>query len=175
MADRVHTDRSPGRAKSNTRNGSRPKSRGRAANEHSDRPNSRPKQRVSVSAELGDALDEIEFRFLINLPESELQTPERLFFQIEQAHWFYEDFVVDEPGCKLKPMALKTFAMHLFNRSKLLHPLASSYEELFNDFKAYKGRIPTFGCIILNPTFDKILLVCNWKGTSWGFPKGKLN
>ena len=42
------------------------------------------RQRVSVSAELGDALDEIEFRFLINLPESELQTPERLFFQIEQ-------------------------------------------------------------------------------------------
>jgi hypothetical protein len=29
------------------------------------------------------------------VPEEELQSVDRLFFQIEQAHWFYEDFLAD--------------------------------------------------------------------------------
>jgi mRNA-decapping enzyme subunit 2 len=39
---------------------------------------------------LDQALDKVEARFIYNLPESELCHIERLFFQIEQAHWFYE-------------------------------------------------------------------------------------
>ena len=41
---------------------------------------------------LDSALEDVEARFLFNLPESELSQPDRLFFQIEQAWWFYEDF-----------------------------------------------------------------------------------
>jgi hypothetical protein len=37
-----------------------------------------------------EALEKIETRFIYNLPETELSHIERLFFQIEQAHWFYE-------------------------------------------------------------------------------------
>lgn len=37
-----------------------------------------------------EALEKIEARFIYNLPETELSHIERLFFQIEQAHWFYE-------------------------------------------------------------------------------------
>jgi hypothetical protein len=36
------------------------------------------------------ALDDVEARFLYNLPADELAKADRLFFQIEQAHWFYE-------------------------------------------------------------------------------------
>lgn len=39
--------------------------------------------------------DKVEIRFLLNIPEEELQSVDRLFFQIEQAHWFYEDFFAD--------------------------------------------------------------------------------
>lgn len=41
-----------------------------------------------------DVLAELEFRFLANLPEEELNDAVRVFMQIEQAHWFYEDFCV---------------------------------------------------------------------------------
>jgi hypothetical protein len=37
-----------------------------------------------------EALEKVEARFIYNLPETELAHIERLFFQIEQAHWFYE-------------------------------------------------------------------------------------
>ena len=42
------------------------------------------------------ALEDVETRFLYNLPESELSSTDRLFFQIESAWWFYEDFFVDK-------------------------------------------------------------------------------
>jgi hypothetical protein len=44
---------------------------------------------------LEDVYADIEARFLLTLPDEEL-SEERLFFQLEQAHWFYEDFYADE-------------------------------------------------------------------------------
>lgn len=41
---------------------------------------------------LEQALDDVETRFLYNLPAQELAQTDRLFFQIEQAFWYYEDF-----------------------------------------------------------------------------------
>jgi hypothetical protein len=43
-----------------------------------------------------DALEDVHTRFILNLPEEELASSDRLFFQIEQAWWFYEDFICDE-------------------------------------------------------------------------------
>jgi 8-oxo-dGTP pyrophosphatase MutT (NUDIX family) len=35
--------------------------------------------------------------------------------------------------------------------------------------------IPVCGCIMLNSSMSKLVLVRNWKGTSWSFPRGKIN
>ena len=43
----------------------------------------------STTMSLDAAMNDVEARFLYNLPENELTSPERLFFQIEQAYWFY--------------------------------------------------------------------------------------
>ena len=61
---------------------------------------SQPSSRVQSLASmvfptLDMALDDVEARFLFNLPESELKSLDRLFFQIEQAYWYYEDFKAD--------------------------------------------------------------------------------
>jgi len=32
-----------------------------------------------------------------------------------------------------------------------------------------------YGIIMLNPEMTKLVLVCNWKGNSWSFPRGKQN
>jgi mRNA-decapping enzyme subunit 2 len=37
-------------------------------------------------------MDELLCRFIINLPQEEL-TPERVFFHIQEAHWYYSDFL----------------------------------------------------------------------------------
>lgn len=119
-------------------------------------------------------LEDIEVRFINNLPESELANAERLFFQIEQAYWFYEDFYSDKYN-QFPHFQLKKFAEELFRHSRILSPMQNRCDMLFDDFCAYRYQIPVFGCILLNKEMSKVVLVRNWKGSSWGFPKGKIN
>ena len=123
---------------------------------------------------LHEAFDIVESRFLTNLPDSELQQADRLFFQIEQAHWFYEDFIADN-NVSLPHFTLKQFATKMFAHSNMFSKMQDSFMSLFNDFSAYRKKIPVFGCCILNPGMDKIALQCSWNGKSWSWPKGKVN
>lgn len=121
------------------------------------------------------ALDDVETRFLYNCPEEELQQPERLFMQIEQAWWFYEDFYADVyPGVP-HVKTLNNFGKVMFTHSELLRHYKDQVDVLFSDYSSYKGKIPSYGCILLNPSMTKCLLVCGYKGSSWSFPKGKVN
>lgn len=131
--------------------------------------------RHSSEITLETCLDDVEARFLYNLPESELSQAERLFFQIEQAWWFYEDFMADKHKHLPHFGNLKSFAETIFQHCPLLRKIQHNCEDLFNEFGAYKNQIPVFGCILLSPDMKKIVLICNWKGTSWGFPRGKIN
>jgi len=121
-----------------------------------------------------DVLAELEFRFLANLPEEELNDAVRVFMQIEQAHWFYEDFFVDNHK-HLKTMKMKAFAQALFDQSVVLSPIADKCEQFFTKFKNYRHQIPVCGAIMLNEKCDKMLLVRSWQGKSWTFPRGKIN
>ncbi|RLN44365.1 hypothetical protein BBJ28_00012631 [Nothophytophthora sp. Chile5] len=123
---------------------------------------------------MAEVMDELQSRFLVNLPASELASSERLFFQIEQCYWFYEDFYADQ-FAHLQHAKLNDFAHQLFAHCPLLRPLAHRCDELFQDFKTYQRQVPVVGGILLNPSRNKLLLVCNWKGTSWTFPRGKVN
>lgn len=122
-----------------------------------------------------EVLDEVEARFLYNLPESELNQTDRLFFQIEQAYWYYEDFKADKYSHLPHFASLKTFAEKMFNHSALLSKMGGKFSELFTDFRQYKSGIPVFGCIILNPKMNKVALVCDYNSKSWMFPRGKVN
>ncbi|GLD91482.1 hypothetical protein PINS_up000015 [Pythium insidiosum] len=121
-----------------------------------------------------EVMDELQSRFLVNLPPTEFQSTERLFFQIEQCYWFYEDFYADQFK-HLQHLKLHEFAKLMFGHCPLLQPLAHQCESMFQDFKVYQSQVPVVGCILLNPQRTKLLLVRNWKGTSWSFPRGKVN
>lgn len=54
-------------------------------------------------------IDNLHSRFIINVPEAELSSVERINFQVEQAHWFYEDFI-RELKPELPSFQLKTFS-----------------------------------------------------------------
>eukprot|EP00835_Amoeboradix_gromovi_P000577 NODE_20_length_39102_cov_0.325513.p14 type:complete len:200 gc:universal NODE_20_length_39102_cov_0.325513:11235-11834(+) len=119
-------------------------------------------------------LDDLSARFIINLPESEIAKVERLCFQLEQAHWFYEDFIRENQN-GLPKFTLKEFVSLFFEHLPFLHNWAEQHERAFKEFIKYKLRVPVCGGIILNSTLDKVLLVRGWKGQTWSFPRGKIN
>ncbi|KAF9297681.1 mRNA-decapping enzyme subunit 2 [Mortierella antarctica] len=120
-------------------------------------------------------LDDLSARFILNLPEEELRSVERIFFQIEQAHWFYEDFI-RERNPALSSFSLKKFSAKFFQHCPLLHEWSNEHETAFANFMEYKIRVPVCGAIILNEAMDKCILVKGWVAKScWGFPKGKIN
>ncbi|TYZ63293.1 hypothetical protein PybrP1_009082 [[Pythium] brassicae (nom. inval.)] len=126
------------------------------------------------SPTMAEVMDELQSRFLVNLPASELASSERLFFQIEQCYWFYEDFYADH-FAHLHHLKLNDFAKQMFAHCPLLQPVAHQCENMFEDFKLYQSQVPVVGCILLNRPRTKLILVRNWKGTSWSLPRGKVN
>ena len=105
----------------------------------------------------------------------ELKVFERLMFLVEQAHWYYEDFVrVEQPN--LKTLRLRDFTELMFHKVKALAHNKVRTDEIYKKFTNYKFSVPTGGVIILNPELDKVLMVKGYKANSgWGFPKGKIN
>jgi len=67
-----------------------------------------PNTKPNMWTELEVVLDDLCSRFLINCPEEEYESLERICFQIEQAHWFYEDFY-REKNPRLPSLSLKEF------------------------------------------------------------------
>lgn len=126
--------------------------------------------------QLVDWLDDLCVRFIINLPREELESVERICFQVEEAQWFYEDFIRPlDPA--LPTLNLQTFALRIFQHCPLLSQW-SHYHHMtaFQEFLAYKKRVPVRGAIMLNEAMDSVVLVKGWKkGASWSFPRGKIN
>ncbi|KNE65776.1 hypothetical protein AMAG_19209 [Allomyces macrogynus ATCC 38327] len=132
---------------------------------------------------LSEVLDDLGSRFIINVPDEELASIERICFQIEQAHWYYEDFVREE-NPRLPSFSLKSFWPNptfassespLFKHCPLLHEWAEVHEKAFDDFMKYKFRVPVCGAIVINEDLDQVLLVKGWNSRNWTFPRGKIN
>ncbi|GAA5902395.1 uncharacterized protein JCM6883_001392 [Sporobolomyces salmoneus] len=149
-------------------------------------PNDPPRAQPSASLHqssfhnltLEHSLEDLSARFIVNLPAEELESMDRVCFQIEQAHWYYEDFIRPaalNPGL-LPSYGLKAFSLLMFRSCPLLHDLLPNHNKIWNSFMAYKERVPVCGAIIISEYWDKVLLVKGWtKGSSWSFPRGKIN
>ncbi|PYH90430.1 DCP2-domain-containing protein [Aspergillus ellipticus CBS 707.79] len=131
---------------------------------------------TETKMQLEDWLDDLCVRFIINLPREELESVERICFQVEEAQWFYEDFIRPlDPA--LPSLSLKAFALRIFQHCPLMSQW-SHYHHItaFSEFLAYKTRVPVRGAIMLNQDMDEVVLVKGWKkGANWSFPRGKIN
>lgn len=150
---------------------------------------------------LDEVLEDLASRFILNLPPAE-QTIERILFQIQEAHWYLDDFIRPNTRLALPHYHLRTFTSVLFQRCAFLRapggPLAGwtacilpllclPYRSLtsvffrtsdaaYDKFMHYKERVPVCGAIILNSALNKCLLVKGYKsGATWSFPRGKIN
>jgi mRNA-decapping enzyme subunit 2 len=132
---------------------------------------------ITPKMTLVDWLDDLCVRFIVNLPNEELQSVERICFQIEEAQWFYEDFIRPLDPHNLPSMHLRKFSQLMFQHC----PLFSAYSEqlhqqAYEQFLAYKTRVPVRGAIMLNQDMTHAVLVKGWKkGAKWSFPRGKIN
>jgi mRNA-decapping enzyme subunit 2 len=121
-------------------------------------------------------LDDLCVRFIMNLPPGDLEDVARICFQIEEAQWFYEDFIRPlDPA--LPSMNLRRFCERMFAHCPLLSIYSGENQmRAFESFLQYKSRIPVRGAIMLNEAMDSAVLVKGWKkGANWSFPRGKIN
>ncbi|KAK5085602.1 mRNA-decapping enzyme subunit 2 [Lithohypha guttulata] len=126
--------------------------------------------------QLEDWLDDLCVRFIVNIPAEELVSLERICFQIEEAQWFYEDFVRPaDPS--LPSLTLKTFFQRIVPRCPIFHDWdVHDLDGAFEKFLQYKNRVPVRGAILLNDKMDEVILVKGWKKSgTWSFPRGKIN
>jgi len=123
-----------------------------------------------------ELLEDIVIRFILNAPDEEKATWQRLLFLVEQAHWFYEDYYAANNPESLLSYNLRDFVALVFTSVTLLQPYTAFLDPIYKTFVGYKQSVPVCGCIILNSTLTHVLLVKGWKSQSpWGFPKGKIN
>lgn len=124
---------------------------------------------------LSEVMEDLCMRFIVNLPEEDYESFERLFFAIESAHWFYDDFY-RENDHTLPRLQLKPFTSKLFEHTSLLSPYRDHVDHLVSQFQTYKKAVPTCGAALLNHAMDQVVIVRGWgREGRWGFPKGKVS
>lgn len=126
-----------------------------------------------------DVLDELEFRFISNMVEYEINDDIRVCFHLELAHWYYIDHMVEDNekyiGCP--SVGSRDFTIQMCQHCRVLKKYAHRADEVIAKFREYKSSVPTYGAILVDPEMEYVLLVQSYfsKGNNWGFPKGKIN
>ncbi|GLJ22464.1 hypothetical protein SUGI_0423000 [Cryptomeria japonica] len=120
-----------------------------------------------------ETMKELYVNFVQDMNPEEVDFMPSLMFQVEQAHWHYEDNIVDQDP-RLKSLSIKDFTFIFFKSCdpfKIYH--ANHVDDILDEFKAFKHSVPVAGSIILDQSYQRCLLVKGWKSNSWSFPRGK--
>lgn len=137
---------------------------------------SKAAKQSNVSKAMEETYVELAARFVLNAPPEEIADGNRLLFLVEQAHWYYEDFI-REKDKSLPTLTLRVFATNMFATVPQLKSRFKDISTIYAKFLAYKFSVPTCGAVLLNPAMDKCLMVRGWgkNSKSLGFPKGKMD
>ncbi|KAI5962646.1 DCP2 [Candida pseudojiufengensis] len=122
---------------------------------------------------LDHVLEDLIVRFLINVPEEDLSSIERIFFQVEEAHWFYLDFV-RQLNPNLPALKMRNFSTKILEKCPLIWKWGDPTDAL-SRFGKYKSTIPVRGVALFTKDLSKILLVKGTESNTWSFPRGKIS
>lgn len=118
-------------------------------------------------------LEDLLVRFLVNCPTEDLSSIERVFFQVEEAQWFYTDFV-RQMNPSLPSMKMKAFSAKFLKKCPLIWKWGDPSDAI-SRFGKYKSTIPVRGIACFNKDMTKLLLVKGTESNSWSFPRGKIS
>eukprot|EP00923_Selenidium_pygospionis_P034574 GHVN01060223.1.p1 GENE.GHVN01060223.1~~GHVN01060223.1.p1 ORF type:complete len:569 (+),score=90.97 GHVN01060223.1:167-1708(+) len=126
---------------------------------------------------LENALADCSGRFLVNLPEQLLSDHVHLYFQIQEAFWWYDDFWVEKNMKSLPKLSLKEFGLLIVSDCPVLRQYLDPrhHESFMLSWRKYCRTIPLRGAIILDEDLNKCLMVQGWRGGQWMFPRGKMD
>ncbi|SCU85609.1 LADA_0D08548g1_1 [Lachancea dasiensis] len=129
---------------------------------------------LDTSASLDKVLEDLIVRFIINCPAEDFSSVERELFHVEEATWFYTDFVkILNPN--LPNLKIKSFAQHVIKLCPMVWKWDVRAEQALQKFSQYKRSIPVRGAAIFNKKLTKLLLVKGTESESWSFPRGKIS
>lgn len=126
-----------------------------------------------VNETLDHCLEDLVVRFVLNCPDEDLASYERVLFQIEEANWFYLDYVTPLNPL-LQPKKMKPFTRSIVKLCPVVWKWGDPDIALAS-FGKYKATIPVRGAALINKSMDKLLLVKGIESNSWGFPRGKIS
>ncbi|RLV92374.1 mRNA-decapping enzyme subunit 2 [Spathaspora sp. JA1] len=122
---------------------------------------------------LDRVLDDLLVRFVVNVPQEDLSSIERMFFQVEEAQWFYSDFIRQQ-NPSLPPMKMKTFSAEILEKCPLIWKWGDP-DDALSRFGKYKSTIPVRGVALLNHDLTEVVLVKGTESNAWSFPRGKIS
>lgn len=117
----------------------------------------------------------LSLRFLIDPNEYQPGEEFRVFFTFQKIYWF----CIDNKIRKGKEND-KDFLDFVINYCQANDNLKSVYtrpvlEKYYKEFFKYINTIPTYGTILINQTFDCMIMIkTKPKDIRWGLPKGKI-
>merc|ERR1719183_353345 len=127
---------------------------------------------------LEEALRTCSLRFVINLPEERMRNGPRLCFELQEAFWFYLDYLYDNAKKELPKLNQTNFVHLMLEASEILmaiYETPMARQKLLLDWRDYCKTVPLKGAVLLNQKLDKCLMVQPWKGDKWTYPRGKIN
>lgn len=136
-------------------------------------------------------IEDAGVRYFINVPDEDISTPARLMFVLEEAFWFYFDYLCAFSQTKNYASNFKKFLVLVVKYCPQITYFAKASQEnsktdknkgwterdiddALTQFREYKSTIPVRGCCILNEQLDSILLVQDATSKTWSFPRGKI-
>lgn len=107
-------------------------------------------------------------QFIKPLSEKDRLNNNLIIMKLQEAHWFYIDFMI-QPGTNIG------FKQFIYAFAPLLHWKRKSVARRLKSYWLYSASLPRGGGILLNDNRDKILLVRGFGAKRWTFPAGKIH
>jgi len=115
---------------------------------------------------------DLAVRFVLNLPEEDRDSWERILPHCQEAYYYYVDVLRPRSPELPEHVNFGQFTRQLLGM--FTNATDSDISVGLDVFKSYYNNVQVCGVVMFDSTRKNVLLVCAREGSRWVFPKGKL-
>ncbi|KAK2714935.1 hypothetical protein QYM36_009814 [Artemia franciscana] len=113
--------------------------------------------------------------FMLKMTEEDKKDMDKVCNNIQLLYWSLHDSNYTNLLVSQRFRDCKRFMHFIFEQDRVLKSHVSKVNTIYNKWQRQRAAIKTYGCILINKTCDKVVLVQVVGGQSrWSFPKGKI-